>query len=188
MRFYTAWMNITWQNITLRVVSLALALCTLSLGFLSAKLALKDPVVIERGCVSEYGAIGSSSRSEKELSAFLKQALEERFNSQVPMVGGLISDSERRVREREQAELKNNFIKDRSEKNKLEQVVIYRGFSRSKDAYLVDALRVLTVGEITTSFHFPLKLKVVTVSRSRNPYGLILEESTVVMREKGKNS
>ena len=53
MRFPTAWADIATQNVTLKFVIGALSISLITTATIAAKLGLKDPIVVERGCVSK---------------------------------------------------------------------------------------------------------------------------------------
>ncbi len=80
MRFVTAWARTVTQNVSLKFVTLILSLCLVTSLIALVKASLRDPLIIERGCFSRVLPIAQSKHSKEEIEAFLKEALEIRFN------------------------------------------------------------------------------------------------------------
>src|SRR5688500_12585574 len=110
MKFNVAWANLATENHILKFVILVLSGLSVFFGITSLKLALRDPLVIARGCYSRPATVVDSKRSETEIKAFLTEALAQRFNSNTPPRDGFLSDEEQILREKEQKELKGRKL------------------------------------------------------------------------------
>lgn len=177
MKFNVAWSKMAQENAILKFsLLLVAALCgVLAIGI--SKLALKEPLVIERACFSKALATVDSKRTTSEIVSFVEEAVVERFDSQ--MVGrGYLSLSEADLKRKEQKDL---------EARKLNQKVVVRNVSVSESGISVEADRLISVGEIRSAFKFPLAVRVESVPRSpANPYGLILSEVKPIEKKEGK--
>src|SRR5258708_702273 len=108
MRFPTAWAAIASQNVTLKVAVLSTSLSCVVFAVTSAKLALKDPLVIDRACYTSALPTKSTKRSPAEVEAFLKEAIAQRFNTDAAPKEGFLSTDELKFRAQEQGELKKH--------------------------------------------------------------------------------
>jgi hypothetical protein len=99
-----------------------------------------------------------------EIKAFIAEALQARFNTN--LVNPLVLTREQSVfRDKEQTELA---------KQKMRQTVVVNDVLVEKDGITVDADRLISVGEVRSSFKFPLKAELRSETRSEgNPYGLV---------------
>ena len=82
------------------------------------------------------------------------------------MQGDFISLEELGNRSSEQEEMKRRNVRQR---------VVVSAVLKKDDAYVVDADRILAVGNLRSALQFPLAVKIQRASRSfSNPYGLVL--------------
>ena len=175
MKLTVAWAKVISENSILKGVVISLTALVLFLGVTSLKLALRDPLVIERACFSKVADVVETKRTNVEIEAFLKEAIAQRFDS-VAQGSNYLSTEERNVRDREQRDLQSR---------KLAQKVFVNSAAMNGNKITLEADRLISVGDIRSAFRFPLEVKIESVTRSAsNPYGLIL--STVKAMEKGE--
>lgn len=167
MRFIHAWAAIASQNISLKVAVAALSFGVLALSFVSTKLALKQPLVFERACYTRALNPSPTVRhSATEVEAFVKEALGQRFNSDVTVIPGFISQDEERFKFQEQQELK---------KREMSQKIVVNAVKLDGSTAFVDTDRVISVGKIRSALAFPLTLTLTSGTRTdSNPYGLVV--------------
>lgn len=176
MKFTVAWAKVISENSVLKVVVLCLSGLCLFFGLSALKLALKDPIVIERGCYSKLGNVGDGKRTTVEIEAFLKEALFQRFDSVANVHDDYLSEDEKVLRSKEQKELQSR---------KLTQKVVLSSFTVNGGSIAVEADRLIAVGDVRSAFRFPLTIKMESTTRSEgNPYGLVVSEIKAV--EKGE--
>lgn len=174
MRFPVAWANIISQNLSLRVAIIGLSITTTGLIFLSAKAMFREPLIIDRGCLSNVVETAPSERSAHEISAFLKEALSQRFDTKA-QEQVLISRPEQLARRKEQ----KSFAQ-----NKISQTIVVSHVDTSSKPILVKSDRLISVGEIRSAFKFNLNAEVATTTRTKsNPYGLVLTKVVVLKEE-----
>ncbi len=167
MKFTTAWAKVTIENITLKVAVVVLATVTAILSVVSAMLALKEPLVVERGCYTKSLHTVDTKRTPQEIEFFLREALSQRFDSTVSLNRDYFSESETGFRDQEQKSLAQKSIRQR---------VVVNSVNTEKDPILVDADRILSVGSVRSALPFPVSVKISSVDRTEaNPYGLRLE-------------
>ena len=131
-------------------------------------------MVIERGCYSKVAKAQDGKRSPEEVSAFLREALAQRFDSDAAIHDAFLDDEEIALREREQKELLSR---------KLHQRVILGKISIDGGNVSVEADRLISIGEVRSAFRFPLLVKMESVTRSEgNPYGLVVSEIKTVQK------
>ena len=175
MKFTEAWSKIVSENSILKFTIVCLSTLTLFLGISSMKLALKDPIVVERSCFAKAANLGDGKRSSQEIESFLKEALSQRFDTALQSSLGYVSSDELTLRDKEQKDLQSR---------KLVQKVILNGVQIGEKGILVDLDRLISVGDIRSAFKFPVAVKIETISRSDvNPYGLILTEVKISSKE-----
>src|SRR4051794_36631107 len=114
MKFSVAWTNILSQNITLRVVVLALALFCGVLSVCTVRLALREPLLIERDC-SATRALKTvdTKHSAQEIDQFIRFALPKRFDTAAQDFKLFLSDEEAAYRAKEQDELAKKGMEQR---------------------------------------------------------------------------
>jgi hypothetical protein len=167
MRFHIAMDSLekevkVWRIAVISLLVLSICLC---LGIL--KTSQKNPMLIERGCISKIIDPQGPSVTVPEVQSFVTEALKQRFNS-VEKATGFLGHEQIVARQKEQMELSRQAMK---------QVVIVNGVLVSGEEITVMADRLISVGEIRSAFKFPLKVEIEKVDRTdSNPYGLILSE------------
>jgi len=167
MKFTVAWSKVLSQNVALRFTILCLSVSVIGLLVVLAKLSLRDPIVIERACFSQTLEPASTDRTQAEISAFIKEALVQRFDTNAVLQEGFVSAEEAQFREQEQRGLKDKEMKQRVLVNQIDKI--------SGADIIVDADRIISVGPVRSALPFALRLTVSSISRSRgNPYGLRL--------------
>lgn len=174
MKFNVAWAKVASENHILKFVILCLGGLSVFFGITALKLALRDPLVIERGCYSKVAKTQDGKRTPEEIQAFLKEALAQRFDSNASVHDGYLSDEESVVRENEQKELQSR---------KLNQRVVLGNVIVNSGIVSVDADRLIAIGDVRSAFKFPLVVKLESVPRSEgNPYGLVISEVKTVQK------
>ena len=167
MRFTVAWSTVLSQNIVLRFTILCLSISLIGLLVCLTKLAVRDPIVIERACFSQALDKASTDRTENEISTFIKEALAQRFDTGSSLRDGFLSQEEVQFREQEQKSFKEKEMKQRILVNRIEKI--------SGADVIIDADRLLSIGPVRSALPFPLRLTLSSATRSRgNPYGLRL--------------
>lgn len=175
MKFTVAWAKIASENSILKSVVLCLSVLCLFFGASSLKLALKEPLVVDRGCYSKVASIVDGKRTATEIEAFLKEALTQRFDTQAIVRNDFLSDDEKILRAKEQKDLQNR---------KLSQKVILNSATVEGGTVVVDADRLISVGDVRSAFKFPLNVKIESVTRSEgNPYGLVVSEIKTIEKK-----
>lgn len=165
MRFHVAMDSLEKENKVLRISVIALLILAIVLCLGIMQTSQKNPLLVERGCHTNVLVPTSSEVSESEMQAFLSLALGERFNTKVPTTF-FLSFEQKAARTKEQFELSRQNLK--------QTVLINEVRADGKDL-LIDADRLISVGDIRSAFKFPLKVRVETIGRSaENPYGLVL--------------
>jgi hypothetical protein len=165
MKFHVAWDAMQKENIYLKVGTIALLCLSILLTAALTNVAVRDPLVIDRACFPKVAGTVAANPTDDETKAFVEEAVAARFNSdtQNPYVLSLEQQS---FKHKEQAELS---------KQKMSQTVLVRSVELSQAGVVVQADRIISVGDIRSAFRFPLKVFVEKDVRSEvNPYGLIL--------------
>jgi len=179
MKFSQAWADIAALNVSLKAALLSLAF-SCSIGTVGlVKLSLRDPLIIDRECYSSKVKPGNPKHSKEEVQAFARLALEERFNSS-PKELGYLSTNELRFRSEDLQKMHTA---------KLKQVVVVNSIDVKDGKVRVDADRLISTGDIRSAFPFPLELQIGnTLRTSSNPYGLVLEKVSPIVREEKKEN
>jgi hypothetical protein len=166
MRFTAVWTRTLTQNVTLRVLLIALTVTTLVLAASTVRLAVREPLVVERGCATTAARTGPAKRTNEEIDAFVRLALAKRFDTKATEAQLFVSPEEYGFRLKEQQELKARGISQR---------VIVNDVSLQGTAVKVDADRLLSAPNLRTAVTFPLTLDLAQTDRTEtNPYGLVL--------------
>jgi hypothetical protein len=177
MRFTTAWAEVVSQNLTFKIVAGLLSLVAITLAVALVQASSREPLIIDRACVSRTVVSGNTERTAVEIQAFVEEALKARFNTEAEGKEGLLSPQELAFRKQEQENLKAS---------QMTQKVIVNKVSVKKDSVNVDADRLVSVGAIRSAFIFPLSVTLTSVLRSElNPYGLLLSKVSQT-KETGK--
>jgi hypothetical protein len=175
MKFHVAWDAMQKENLYLKFGVIGLLILAIMLTGALTKVALREPLVIERACYSKAAKVVGGEPTDDEIKAFAKEALEARFNTDVRN-STLLSLEQQAFRDKEQLELS---------KQKMSQDVLVKGVEIGRAGLVVQADRVISVGDVRSAFRFPLKINVERDARSdSNPYGLVL--TSVENLEKAK--
>lgn len=178
MRFSTAWAKTAAQNVTLKVAATLLALIVVVQLLVIARLAMKEPLVIERTCYSKAVVFKNVDPTQEEIKAFLSEAIPMRFDSSGYLKEGYLAIEETISRERELSTLKQRQM---SQKVLLSEVKF-----DGKDI-LAFTDRLISIGKIKSAL--PLSLKVIVQQTNRtesNPYGLILSSISQLEEKEDK--
>ncbi len=174
MKFIDAWDSIAKENKLLKLLVMGLSLVSIFLCVVCLKTVSKDPLVIERGCFSKAVENAKTPATDKEIQSFVKEALDARFSTNA-LNTSLLSLKQKEIRDREQKEFQSRNMK---------QTVIVDSVLVSKEKVEVNAVRLISVGEIKSAFSFPLKVEIERSDRTLdNPYGLILTEVTNIKKD-----
>ncbi len=179
MKFTHAWANIAKENLNLKAALFITSACVLFLGFATTRLALKDPLIIERSCYSKNIQAARAEPSLEEMNTFIHIALKQRFNTNEEAIEGYLSLDERKNKKSEQLLLS---------KKSISQFLIVRNINYVEGKTLVEADRLYSVQNVRSSF--PIKLSIKLESKARtatNPYGLILVK-TQEMKGRSKDA
>lgn len=172
MKFTQAWAATASQNVALKFVVAALMVCTIGLAASTAKLALKDPLVIERGCFSRVASTAATEHTTEEVETFVREAIAARFNSSEQERSVLLSEEENHARLQEQKELTARGMTQR---------VLANSIKIEGQTAKVDADRLISAGQIRSTFIFPLIFSLQSQTRTEaNPYGLVLVKTVSV--------
>ncbi len=166
MRFSAAWAATAAQNVTLKVAVASLALVSTTLAITAARLSIREPLLIERGCFSRALDPSATSHSAAEIEIFVREAIRQRFNSDATPIPDYLSTEEVVSRAREQKELSTRSMS---------QFVIVRSMKTNGNSIAIEADRLIAVAQIRSAFLFPLTAAIATTPRTENnPYGLQL--------------
>lgn len=177
MKLANAWSETLSQNAAMKWALLALGLATMALTVASWHLALRDPLIIERGCKSAAITAHPGSSTASEVRSFIMDVLPQRFNSDASLKPSMASPVQLKTRVAEQAELTRRSMR---------QVVVVNGVTLTGNAIRVDADRLVAVGKVRAAFAFPLDITLETTTRSAdNPYGLILTSLALAVGKEG---
>ena len=166
MKFTIAWAEIAKQNLMLKIALACLSVCAVLFSIVSLKLALREPLIVERACFSRKLKSADPRRTKDEIEAFIRLSIEQRFNTDSKPQADTVSAAELWFRGLEQKELSSKQIKQR---------VVINMVTVEDSEVTIDADRILTVGNIRSALAFPLKAKVESQERTEsNPYGLML--------------
>lgn len=167
MRFHVAMDSLekeikVWRIAVGSLLVLSICLC---LGIL--KTSQKNPLLIERGCISRTIAPLNSTVTVSEIQSFISEAIQQRFNTTEKLTTFLSSDQVI-AKNKEQTELSRQSMR---------QVVIVDKVVVNDKEITVMTDRLIAVGEIRSTFQFPLRVEIEKTDRTEaNPYGLILSE------------
>ena len=164
MKFQNAWVNIAHENLTLKLVLFSMGFISLGSTGIAIYDHLKDPLVIDRGCVSRVVKTSESTRDENEVKSFIKEAVSERFDTGVNPTELYMSEEEISAKNTEQKELSSRSI---------DQVVTFRNAVIQGDQATVQLDRIIGVGNVKSVFTFHILVTLASSTRSNdNPYGL----------------
>lgn len=166
MKFAAVWAEIANQNLLMRFVIATLSVVVITLAVISTKLALKEPIIIERACQTVERIPANASQTADEIKGFVKEALISRFSSGVtPRIAWMAPDQARQ-RKIEQDEL---------DKRRFSQKIVIESVEVTKSGVRVVGDRILSIGKVRSAFPFVMDVTLETTARSgANPYGLVL--------------
>lgn len=168
MRFLSAWYGVIKENTSLRIAIFILGLCVAAESAVLVFNSSKPPLVIDRACFSKILKPTNTQVTENEVKIFVALALEKRFNSTAGETDAFLSLKERELRKLEQEELKGRNMR---------QTLIVNEIKIDNDKIIIDSDRLISVGDIRSTFQFHLTVKVELTERTEtNPYGLILTD------------
>ncbi len=178
MRFSTAWAKTAAQNVTLKIATVLLGIISIFQLSVIAGLAMKDPLVIDRGCYSRTAVTKSGNPTQDEIIGFLNEALPMRFDTNGYIKDGFLAIEETISRERELATLKARQM--------AQKLIISEFKFDDKDIHIF-ADRLVSIGKIKSAL--PLHLKVAIQQSNRtdgNPYGLIVSSVSQIEEKEDK--
>jgi hypothetical protein len=176
MHLITAWANTISANLVLKIVTGALVLVSIVLGVTCGKLALREAVVIERGCETRAGAFGDQTPDKNEISRFLEIVIRQRFEKEFDLDQNYYVPDFSQAKASELVELDSRGIRQR---------ILVNGITVTESSAAVDADRMLKFEKVSSAFSFPLEVKFVAVERSVvNPYGLRIVSIEPMLAEK----
>ena len=177
MRFLSAWEGVSKENTSLRIAIYILGLCLSCESAVLLFNSKKVPLLIERACYTKMTKSQSADFTEDEVKVFLRLAIEKRFNSLASESDQYLSLKQRELRKAEQDELKTRAMR---------QTVFVNSVKIDTGNAIVDADRLISVGDIRSAFPFKLNIKFEQTDRSEsNPYGLVLVEVENSNKENG---
>ncbi len=178
MKFHVAWSSVINQNITLRAAVLGLSACCLCLTIAAVRLAVRQPLLIERECLSRVVTPVNTQVTPQEIDNFVHFVIPKRFDSDAVDSAVVLSSDEESFRNREQEELS---------KKSMSQRVVVVSVKEEGTNVTVDTDRILTIGKLRTALAFPLQISLSTTDRtSANPYGLVLKRVSQLKEEELK--
>ena len=168
MKMLAAWDSLERENRMLKVLILILAVVAIFPTIAVVVIAEKPPLVIERGCFSQASRLGKSAPTDEELKTFIELSLRSRFDSKVHDLQ-LMSAEQLNYRAIEQKDL---------ESQKMRQTLIVNSIEIQDGRVAADCDRLIAVGNVRSTFRFPLKIEFEQIPRSfGNPYGLLLKRA-----------
>jgi hypothetical protein len=139
---------------------------------------MRDPLVIERECITRQVRPVSAKVTAEEIERFARFVIPKRFDSDATDSGSFLTPAELATRAKELDEL--------SGKGMLQHVIV-NSVKVDGSVVLVDADRLLSFCKLRSALPLQLKLALATTDRSPgNPYGLLLEDATTVIEEGNK--
>ena len=176
MRFPTAWTDIAVQNLTLRLVIAALSFSLITTATIAAKLGLKDPIIVERGCFSKSVNIGTATVTDSEVKSFVEEVMPKRFGTAAEPKITYLSPAQLKSRTMEMEDLRRKGM---------QQTLVINRVDLAGDVIRVDADRLISIAKIRSAFPMTLDVEVSRTTRTEdNPYGLILTKvSSVDLKE-----
>jgi hypothetical protein len=167
MRFTLAWSTVLSQNITLRWALGMVSVCALTFAVICTKLALREPILIERACTSQIVKPASLTQSVLEVETFIRLALLKRFETEATGSEDFLSTDEAGFKEEEQTLLKAKGFS---------QNLLIKTIKVESGTVSVDAYRILVNAGVPSAQRMQLQVELSSIARTaQNPYGLILK-------------
>lgn len=152
----------------LKITNLSLTVIVIALSGTLVTTATRNPILVDRSAHKTVIIEKITTDEEKlsEVENFLREALSLRFDSKSKSGNELLSKELARAHEIEEGELKAKQVT---------QSVVVNSVQKTKDGFVVDADRIVSISKLRSAFSFPLKAQISKVDRSeQNPYGLVL--------------
>lgn len=175
MKFSVAWASVLSENNLLKTTVAILSVVSVVFSVALARLAVRQPLLLERECGTRYVAPVDQKHTTREIESFIRAVVPLRFDTEAADFKSLLSDDETGFRIKEQDELKKKSITQR---------VLVNSIKADGDSYVVDTDRVLSAGKIRSALSLIVKVQLASVGRSvSNPYGLILRRISQVTQQ-----
>jgi hypothetical protein len=154
----------------------ALSFSLITTATIAAKLGLKDPIIVERGCFSKSVSIGTATVTDLEIKSFVEEVLPKRFGTAAETKTSYLSSAQLKARATEMDDLLRKGM---------QQTLLINRIDFSGDVIRVDADRLISIAKIRSAFPMTLDVEVSRTTRTEdNPYGLILTKvSSVDLKE-----
>jgi len=177
MKFTTAWAKTQSQNTILKLALLVVTGCAALFAVISAKALLKEPIIIERSCLSAVIKNSSTKHTDAEIKKFINISLPQRFDPNSTPLESMFTPTELEFKTQELKELKDRGMT---------QKIIVHEVKIDGNNIEVDADRLIMVANVRSAFRFPLKVQIASTQRSiDNPYGLkVIKIERVKIEEK----
>ena len=178
MKFTAAWSEVLNQNNSLKLTLAASLTCTFLLCVTTVRLALRDPLVVERECYSKPLLPVKTKQTLSEIENFVWSAIGKRFDSDAVESRAFLGEEEYAYRLKEQEELSRKGMKQK----------VFPSTVKVTDKQItVEADRILAVGNIRSNVPFSLVVQVAATSRTPgNPYGLVFQKVSQANKEENK--
>ena len=178
MKFTEAWIEVLNQNNLLKAALAISTVCTFVLCVTVVRLALRDPLIVERECYSRVLSPVATKQTPSEIEGFIRSSLAKRFDSDAVDARNSLGEEEYAYRLKEQEELTRKGMKQK----------VYPTSIRVTDKGVeVESDRILMVGGIRSNVPFNLNVQVAATSRSAaNPYGLLIQRVSQITKEESK--
>ena len=178
MKYTMAWARTAAQNVTLKLATVLLGLVVVVQLMVIAGLADRQPLVIDRGCLSRLSQFGPGEASPAEIQNFIYESIPARFDSQLPANASVLSGEELAKRQKEQAQMQARGIQQR---------VLVDSVRVTDGKVEISATRILGVGKVKSALPFELSANVQRTNRTEsNPYGLVLTGISMINEKDSK--
>lgn len=178
MRFTTAWANILSQNVTLRVTLLIVSTCAVVFAISTARLSMRAPLIIDRGCISIVETPSRTEHTQTEIESFIWEALPKRFDTVAADSVLFLSDEENGFRVKEQSDFQKKGITQRI-------LPVRESIKIEGNVVRLDTDRILSMGKLKSILPFPLVVELASSDRTQgNPYGLVIKNIKEAVQSK----
>ena len=180
MKLDVAWAEELARNSVLKILFGAMTLISIVLGVGLVQAATREPLVVERSCMTSLANVASADHSEEEIEAFVTRAVKERFDHRMELAAPLFAGS---IVAQHGTEL------EQYKRRGMRQTVVINQIAINGAEVTVDADRILSVGDVRVALRFGMKIKVSKVPRSSlNPWGLIIQNIQIVKDKKNEKA